>query len=68
MKSHRKVKATYWLEEGIWIGSAVAEPKVTAHTQARTLETVKIRMVEAIEALLDVDRSEFEMIETVQLP
>jgi predicted RNase H-like HicB family nuclease len=68
MTSNRKVKATYWREEGIWIGSAEAEPKVTAHTQGRTLETVKARMVEAVEALLDVSRSEFELIETVQLP
>jgi hypothetical protein len=68
MKTTRKVKATYWLEEGTWIGSAVADPKATAHTQGRTLETVKARMVEAVEALLDVGRGGFELVETVKLP
>ncbi len=62
------VKAVYWLEDGHWIGCAMVDPKNTAHTQGRTLEVVKHRMREAVEALLNVEPSRFEINDEVKLP
>ncbi len=40
----------------------------TAHTQGRTLEVAQNRMREAVEALLEVDPSRFEITDEVKLP
>lgn len=61
------VKAVYWLE-GHWIGRATLDDKNTAHTQGRTLEVTQERMREAVQALLDVDPTKFEVIDEVKLP
>jgi len=68
MRSKIAVKAVYWLEDGHWIGCATLDPKNTAHTQGRTLEVAQNRMREAVEALLEVDPSKFEITDEVKLP
>jgi predicted RNase H-like HicB family nuclease len=70
MKSVKKVavKAIYWHEESHWIGKATLDDKNTAHTQGRTLEVTKERMREAVQALLDLDPSKFEIVDNVKLP
>jgi predicted RNase H-like HicB family nuclease len=70
MKAAKKVtvKAVYWLEDGHWIGRGTLDDKNTAHTQGRTLEVTKERMREAVQALLDVEPSKFEIIDEVKLP
>jgi regulator of protease activity HflC (stomatin/prohibitin superfamily) len=70
MRTSRKVtvKAVYWLEEGHWIGRGTLDNKNTAHTQGRTLEVTQARMREAVQALLDLEPSKFEVVDAVKLP
>jgi len=63
-----RIKVTYWLEDGHWMGRAVATPRRTAHTYGRTLEQVKERMLEAVELLVETPRSTWTLVETVKLP
>ena len=68
MKSKIAIKATYWHEGSHWIGCATLDPQNSAHTQGRTLEVAEDRMREAVQALLNVDPSKFEITDQVKLP
>jgi hypothetical protein len=67
MKSKVVVKATYWIEDGVWIGRAVLHGG-GANTQGRTLEVVKARMREAVCGFLDCGLHQVELVDEVKLP